>query len=572
MKNKVKTFFSKNILISQLMQIYSLLLIVVISIMVLGYSMLVIKKTQDDAHSTVDNMSQQIASSVQTNDSVLSNVVWNLATTQNHFENMRNYMSLPPQEYFEYSLKNWQQGDNNELFPDILSSIFYSFPTISTIDIYLDEVNRYLHVDREKTNGIFEYGKPVVTDELTLIRSIQIPNTMETVGQINVTFDNSVMLNDLNHGFPASALMFDSNRRLLYSKDGYMNQKELTEITNTYRNSGILPLKAIEKKFIVRHHVIKGITILVLIDKSEVHRDIIRQLLPVFFVGILVTIILLIGLEKIFRSYSKQVAVIVDVTEEVSQGNLVAQIDTSDMRMELYDLSMAINQMIQSLNQYIEDVYTLEVKQRDAHMRALQSQINPHFMYNTLEYIRMYAISQGQDELADVVFAFSSLLRNNINQAKTISLEDELKFCEKYVYLYQMRYPDSIAYHFEVDESLENFTVPKFMIQPLIENYFIHGMDHGRGDNAISVKAKRVKNQIQIMIKDNGKGIDEGRLQDIKKSLEDSKVGLGESVGVNNVYERIKSYFGEQAMFVIESDGSSGTIITITIFQEEENE
>ena len=100
--------------------------------------------------------------------------------------------------------------------------------------------------------------------------------------------------------------------------------------------------------------------------------------------------------------------------------------------------------MVDSLDQYIHDIYTLEIKQRDAHMRALQSQINPHFLYNTLEYIRMYALSRQQEELADVVYAFSTLLRNNINQEKTTTLAEEISFCEKYVYLYQMRYPTNL--------------------------------------------------------------------------------------------------------------------------------
>ena len=91
--------------------------------------------------------------------------------------------------------------------------------------------------------------------------------------------------------------------------------------------------------------------------------------------------------------------------------------------------------MTDSINDYIEDIYTLEIKQRDADMRALQAQINPHFLYNTLEYIRMYALSRQQEELADVVYAFSALLRNNTTQEKIKTLAEEVTFCEKYVLL-----------------------------------------------------------------------------------------------------------------------------------------
>ena len=198
-------------------------------------------------------------------------------------------------------------------------------------------------------------------------------------------------------------------------------------------------------------------------------------------------------------------------------------------------------------------------------MSALQSQINPHFLYNTLEYIRMYALNKQQTELADVVYAFSALLRNNINQEKTTTLKEELDFCEKYVYLFQMRYPDSIAYNFVVDDGLDKFVIPKFIIQPLIENYFIHGIDYERQDNAISVKAHRYDEEVVIQIVDNGLGIEAQRLIEINDKLHRKGQKLPESIGMTNVYERIKGFFGEDSQMWIESEMNQGTTIMIKI-------
>ena len=195
--------------------------------------------------------------------------------------------------------------------------------------------------------------------------------------------------------------------------------------------------------------------------------------------------------------------------DQTAAGNLETRIDITNTEYELKELSIGINEMLDSINQFVEDIYKLEIKQQDAHMRALQAQINPHFLYNTLEYIRMYAISEGSEELADVVYAFSALLRNNTNQEKTITLKEELDFCEKYVYLYQMRYPNRVAYHFMIDPDLEKIEVPKFVIQPLVENYFKHGIDFTRFDNALSVKVLQEGKRVRIIIKDNGKGMTE---------------------------------------------------------------
>ena len=228
-------------------------------------------------------------------------------------------------------------------------------------------------------------------------------------------------------------------------------------------------------------------------------------------IGLLLIVILLVGLNRLFKRYSQQVQLILEATRAIGDGNLKERIDTNQVQEELNDIASAINFMVDSLDQYIHDIYTLEIKQRDAHMRALQSQINPHFLYNTLEYIRMYALSRQQEELADVVYAFQRYL-GIILTKKTTTLAEEISFCEKYVYLYQMRYPDQFAYKFEIEETIADVEIPKFIIQPLVENYFVHGIDYQRQDNAIKVHAYREGEKI-VAVVDNGKGITANRLE-----------------------------------------------------------
>ncbi|MDG3374935.1 histidine kinase, partial [Vibrio parahaemolyticus] len=195
--------------------------------------------------------------------------------------------------------------------------------------------------------------------------------------------------------------------------------------------------------------------ILATLDQRNVYRETARSLAPLIIGVILLDSILLVFLYKTFKRYSQQIDVVMRAMNEAANGNLDTRIAQEQTEYELKDLAQGINTMLDSINQYVEDIYKLEIKQKDAHMRALQAQINPHFLYNTLEYIRMYALSEGSEELAEVVYAFSALLRNNTNQETKISLKEELNFCEKYVFLYQMRYPNRVAYHFSIEESLE---------------------------------------------------------------------------------------------------------------------
>ena len=116
----------------------------------------------------------------------------------------------------------------------------------------------------------------------------------------------------------------------------------------------------------------------------------------------------------------------------------------------------------------------------------------------------MYAVMQDQEELADIIYEFSSLLRNNISEEKETTIENELEFCRKYSYLCMVRYPKSIAYGFKIEPGLEEMVIPKFTLQPLVENYFVHGVDHKRKDNVISIKVRRVGEAVEIRVQDNG--------------------------------------------------------------------
>ncbi|WP_232038663.1 sensor histidine kinase [Melissococcus plutonius] len=254
---------------------------------------------------------------------------------------------------------------------------------------------------------------------------------------------------------------------------------------------------------------------------------------------------------------------------KVSQGNIHTRIDEKNIQYELQDVASGINRMLDSMEQYIADIYKLKIKQQEANMRALQSQIHPHFLYNTLEYIRMYALSEGCEELAEVVYVFSALLRNTIDQTKTTTLEQELNFCEKYVFLYQMRYPNQITYKFELVPELKNLILPKFSIQPLIENYFVHGIDLTREDNAIRVWTNVDGPKVEIYIEDNGKGVTTDRLLMIQKKLMNHQGQLSDSIGIQNVNERLRIYFGSTFLMTIQQNREKG--LTLKLCFEKEN-
>ena len=292
--------------------------------------------------------------------------------------------------------------------------------------------------------------------------------------------------------------------------------------------------------------------------------------------SLLFIVILYVTLKKTFSKYQTQVVDLVETIHDIAQGEQGKRIDLTKKDQELLLIAETTNDMLDRLERNIHDIYQLELSQKDAHMRALQAQINPHFMYNTLEFIRMYAVMENQNELADIIYEFSSLLRNNISDERETTLKQEVEFCRKYSYLCMVRYPKSIAYGFKIDPGLEEMRIPKFTLQPLVENYFAHGVDYRRTDNVISIKALKKEGYVEILVTDNGRGMPAEKLAELQDKLAQRTFehtvdysGKRQSIGIVNVHERFVLYFGDRYDISVESVEKEGVRYRITIQNEE---
>jgi len=291
--------------------------------------------------------------------------------------------------------------------------------------------------------------------------------------------------------------------------------------------------------------------------------------------SLLFIVILYVTLKKTFSKYQTQVVDLVETIHDIAQGEQGKRIDLTKKDQELLLIAETTNDMLDRLERNIHDIYQLELSQKDANMRALQAQINPHFMYNTLEFLRMYAVMENQNELADIIYEFSSLLRNNISDERETTLKQEVEFCRKYSYLCMVRYPKSIAYGFKIDPGLEEMRIPKFTLQPLVENYFAHGVDHRRTDNVISIKALKKEGYVEILVTDNGRGMPADKLAEIQDKLAQRTFehtvdysGKRQSIGIVNVHERFVLYFGDRYDISVESVKQEGVRYRITIQNE----
>lgn len=341
-----------------------------------------------------------------------------------------------------------------------------------------------------------------------------------------------------------------------------------------YESSANLQKKINSDKYLSVVRENNDFTFVTMVPKAPIYRSIASALGLLWVGSIIIMLFLILLLYRLIMSYQFSVSDILHTLNKVGEGDMEVRIAEEGKKSELLEISKSVNQMLDNIKEYVVDNYRLENEQKEANIRALQSQINPHFLYNTLEYIRMYAVNVGADELADVVFAFSRLLRNNISQEKFTTLEKEIEFCEKYAYLYQMRYPDCLAYGFTIDPAIRDKQIPKFIIQPLIENYFIHGVDFSRVDNVGRVKAYTKDDRIIIEVIDNGLGMADETLEEFRHMAGDlTDIHKGKSVGIKNIYQRLRFYYGGDFTFTFRKNEPAGTIVTISIpLQKEDKE
>ena len=319
-----------------------------------------------------------------------------------------------------------------------------------------------------------------------------------------------------------------------------------------------------------------GYQVQVAVPRDYVISGSISSSIFILALSLLFIVILYVTLKKTFSKYQTQVVDLVETIHDIAQGEQGKRIDLRKKDQELLLIAETTNDMLDRLERNIHDIYQLELSQKDAHMRALQAQINPHFMYNTLEFLRMYAVMENQNELADIIYEFSSLLRNNISDERETTLKQEVEFCRKYSYLCMVRYPKSIAYGFKIDPGLEEMRIPKFTLQPLVENYFAHGVDHRRTDNVISIKALKKEGYVEILVTDNGRGMPADKLAEIQDKLAQRTFehtvdysGKRQSIGIVNVHERFVLYFGDRYDISVESVEQEGVRYRITIQNEE---
>ncbi|MCT1401952.1 sensor histidine kinase [Paenibacillus sp. p3-SID867] len=257
---------------------------------------------------------------------------------------------------------------------------------------------------------------------------------------------------------------------------------------------------------------------------------------------------------------------------KLGTGNLgvAMQIDGKD---EIGQLSRQFNSMVGNINDLMNEVQEsneqkrlMEQKQNEIKFKMMASQINPHFLFNALESIRMEAHLKGEDEIARIVRLLGKMMRSNleIGSGKT-TIKDEIEMVQCYLDIQKFRYEDRLKYELLVDPEADRVRIPPLIIQPLVENAVIHGMDHKEEGTFIRVRVSASEGKLLVITEDNGAGITLERLQMIYGYLNDTDEKDGGRIGLRNVHVRLQLTYGPDAGLIIYSEPGIGTRIEFSI-------
>jgi two-component system sensor histidine kinase YesM len=257
-----------------------------------------------------------------------------------------------------------------------------------------------------------------------------------------------------------------------------------------------------------------------------------------------------------------------DVTRTITKNDLQALM-TRDNVDEITELGMSFNIMIGKIKDLLDSKIKEQENLKKAELRALQAQINPHFLYNTLDTIIWMSESKKTDEVVDIVEALADFFRISLSKGKDwITIGEEIERTRSYLTIQKMRYRDIMDYCIEVNEAVAKNTILKLILQPLVENALYHGIKNKRQGGTITVRAKpRNADEILLEIEDDGIGFTPEKLARVQAQIEDDsdEIRFERGFGIDNVNKRIKIYYGKQYGISIKSEYQVGTKITLIV-------
>ncbi len=342
-----------------------------------------------------------------------------------------------------------------------------------------------------------------------------------------------------------------------------LNNQEITEV-NTGKDTIYYICKVIQPS---------GWKIVIKISSSILLKDVRSEANIVIILCLLGLPVIIIIINYLYIDLIRPLNILIKKMLQIEKGTIGVTIDLKRSD-EIGYVIRTFNNMSQQISTLINKVYKVQLAVKDSEIKALQAQINPHFLYNTLETINWKAKLHGVDEISEMVGALSSIIDANLNRSgeNTILLKKEIEYICNYNLIISKRFGSKINFVMNISEDTLNCGIPKLIIQPLIENAVYHGLEMKKGNGTIELTVYKENNILYIIVNDDGLGIDSSTLEKLNEKMKidvsnnsEEMLEDNSKIGVLNVHRRIQLLYGDEYGLSIESQYRQGTTITVKI-------
>ena len=499
------------------------------------------------------NTIQDFAMNVRTDEKLLS-IITNGEHTYSEYEYLTNYIRtmfysrqdiskitfyLPADEKsYSYSKAAGQITTAKEA--NIKSEQWYKGVTQNQHYAYVQPC-----FDSENKNMKFDFKNNM----FTVYRAIINVYTKKTIAVVAITCNSSI-LNDIvaDQQTDSGSMMclLDSNQNIYYvSGNDLLDsavQDEFNKNIDRHQTNSFFSLKISGDKYLAIYNIsqksnwqiVKFVSIKALNEKNTQSKNL-SLLILILAIGFSVVIITII-----VRTLTSSLNVLAKQMRLAGKGDLKTTVEEKGS-YEIVMLVHRYNTMIQMIDELIQKNYVLEIKEKTARLSALESQINPHFLYNALQVISTKAILNNQDEICKMIEALALNLRYGLKEEPIVTVEQEMKHVLNYLYILKYRYDRRLTYDIDIESAAMACEIPKISIYSLVENSTKHGLEKTMKELCIKIKIRLIKNKLIISVSDNGPGISPERLQKLKLwfSQEVEYNDSRDDIGLRNLYGRM---------------------------------
>lgn len=474
---------------------------------------------------------------------------------------------------------------------DKLFSIYYGNKHVNAVSIYAKESQTVYSIKEadfkvskiNQLNGTawsnlgvrpnYSFESKLPNQGFSLTRSIIRFENREIVGGISLEMNWNIIdsvIEMLESEPESSVFVIDRQGHILYNpnlgkKTSVDFQKIVKQMNDSNKNISYLKMN---KGYVFFKKAFNNkVAIVKVVPESMLLNGVTKTLIVGIIISalsILLTVILSIVISV---RTTKPIIKLVHAMNEVGENNLNVSIETERID-EIGLLEKRFSSMVYRINELINKEYKSEIETRNAQFMALQAQINPHFLYNTLQLVGGMAVSHKANEIYSVISALSDMFRYITGkQGNMVLIDREIEHIKNYLYIQNMRFEGKVQTDLYIEEGTEGFTIPMLTIQPIVENVFNHGFEQKKGLWKLSIDVQKVFDDIEITITDNGVGIPEEKLDDLMEQMKGIPYSLNTkgSIGIKNVAARIRLYFGNDYGLDISSTVGKGTMVVIRI-------